>query len=472
MKVEEAAGLWDGLVDFATASDLQAKRMRVLQLHVDELKRQAHAREGENRQLLEKVSEHARQQKEKKPQERRLFARLEHMQAEVLTLREQRTVAEAHARELQAQLEKVVDAAEAEQQQSPEQLLLLRVTTQQLEATQTLLQQAQQAASEAEERERLAVAEAAAERTLRGQAALGAELVERRLNEFIEKNAQAAMLTLPPSSKGGSLLEQRDILEWRERFLSMELARKTSAAEGLVLQKEALLQKLETIRQAAAEARGKQRQEAKEREAASQRQLGALRKSLAAHVEALDHLRRGSQKIDQLNATSTRHLVTSMVRAAVRGGALAGLQWRVRMEREGAAAVNASLAEQVEALRAAMDVERDAAALAAAAAESRAAELAERLATAEEQVSAAATRATATRAVVPAPPTPTPPPHISARRRRRRRSWPGLRIGCVRRRWRWRRRRRRRRAKKARRRRRQHGRRRRTRRSKSCRRRS
>ena len=111
----------------------------------------------------------------------RLFARLEHMQAEVLTLREQRTVAEAHARELQAQLEKVVDAAEAEQQQSPEQLLLLRVTTQQLEATQTLLQQAQQAASEAEERERLAVAEAAAERTLRGQAALGAELVERQL---------------------------------------------------------------------------------------------------------------------------------------------------------------------------------------------------------------------------------------------------------------------------------------------------
>ena len=129
MNVAEAAGLWDGLVDFATASDLQAKRMRVLQLHVDELKRQAHAREGENRQLLEKVSEHARQQKEKKPQERRLFARLEHMQAEVLTLREQRTVAEAHARELQAQLEKVVDAAEAEQQQSPEQLLLLRVTT-------------------------------------------------------------------------------------------------------------------------------------------------------------------------------------------------------------------------------------------------------------------------------------------------------------------------------------------------------
>ena len=32
----------------------------------------------------------------------------------MLTLREQRTVAEAHARELQAQLEKVVDAAEAE----------------------------------------------------------------------------------------------------------------------------------------------------------------------------------------------------------------------------------------------------------------------------------------------------------------------------------------------------------------------
>ena len=63
MNVAEAAGLWDGLVDFATASDLQAKRMRVLQLHVDELKRQAHAREGENRQLLEKVSEHARQQK-------------------------------------------------------------------------------------------------------------------------------------------------------------------------------------------------------------------------------------------------------------------------------------------------------------------------------------------------------------------------------------------------------------------------
>ena len=50
-----------------------------------------------------------------------------------------------------------------------------------------------------------------------------------------------------------------------------------------------------------------------------------------------------------------------MVRAAVRGGALAGLQWRVQME-------------------------RDAAALAALVAESRAAaELAERLATAEER---------------------------------------------------------------------------------------
>ena len=54
-----------------------------------------------------------------------------------------------------------------------------------------------------------------------------------------------------------------------------------------------------------------------------------------------------------------------------------------------------------------------------------------KMATAEEQVSAAATRATATRAVVPAPPTPTPPPHISARRRRRRSmpSWKGRRSG-------------------------------------------
>ena len=135
------------------------------------------------------------------------------------------------------------------------------------------------------------MAEAAAERTLRGQAALGAELVERRLNEFIEKNAQAAMLTLPPSSKGGSLLEQRDILEWRERFLSMELARKTSAAEGLVLQKEALLQKLETIRQAAAEARGKQRQEAKEREAALQAQERRLRRIEAAVTDTSDRVK-------------------------------------------------------------------------------------------------------------------------------------------------------------------------------------
>ena len=38
--VEEATGLWDGLVSATSgASDLQRKRMLVLQLHVEELKR-------------------------------------------------------------------------------------------------------------------------------------------------------------------------------------------------------------------------------------------------------------------------------------------------------------------------------------------------------------------------------------------------------------------------------------------------
>ena len=115
--------------------------MRVMQLHIEELMRQTERRENELQKTQVLLKEHAKQRAVQQPQERKLFARLEQLQAELKTARELRSKAEAHSTDLQQQLEQVVMAAESESDK-PDQQQLVRVTTQQLDATNTLLQQA------------------------------------------------------------------------------------------------------------------------------------------------------------------------------------------------------------------------------------------------------------------------------------------------------------------------------------------
>jgi ABC-type multidrug transport system fused ATPase/permease subunit len=131
-----------GISDVVSGSTaLQEKRMRVMQLHIEELMRQTERRENELQKTQVLLKEHAKQRAVQQPQERKLFARLEQLQAELKTARELRSKAEAHSTDLQQQLEQVVMAAESESDK-PDQQQLVRVTTQQLDATNTLLQQA------------------------------------------------------------------------------------------------------------------------------------------------------------------------------------------------------------------------------------------------------------------------------------------------------------------------------------------
>ena len=175
--------------------------MRVMQLHIEELMRQSEQREKELQKTQAQLKEHAKQRAVQQPQERKLFARLEQLQAELKTARELRSKAEAHSVDLQQQLEQVVMAAESESDK-PDQQQLVRVTTQQLDATNTLLQQVQLQLVEADRRAQLAQAEAegAAEREQRAQQV--SDELQRRLTLILRKNAQAAMLTLAPPSKG------------------------------------------------------------------------------------------------------------------------------------------------------------------------------------------------------------------------------------------------------------------------------
>ena len=88
--------------------------MRVMQLHIEELMRQTERRENELQKTQVLLKEHAKQRAVQQPQERKLFARLEQLQAELKTARELRSKAEAHSTDLQQQLEQVVMAAESE----------------------------------------------------------------------------------------------------------------------------------------------------------------------------------------------------------------------------------------------------------------------------------------------------------------------------------------------------------------------
>ena len=66
---------------FATAEDLNERRLRVLQLHVEELNRQAGTREAALTLAQARVKELERLRAASQPQERKLFAKVEQQQA-------------------------------------------------------------------------------------------------------------------------------------------------------------------------------------------------------------------------------------------------------------------------------------------------------------------------------------------------------------------------------------------------------
>ena len=162
---------WLTIRDVATgAAELQDKRLRVLQLHIEELTRQKDKLQQQNDKLRQTDKDYVKQRAQNQQNERKLFSRIEQLQTELKTAKEHRTKAEAHSVELQAQLEQVVMAAETEADK-PDQQELVRVTTQQLEATNTLLLQAQESANAADERTQRAEADAeeAAQRELQAR---------------------------------------------------------------------------------------------------------------------------------------------------------------------------------------------------------------------------------------------------------------------------------------------------------------
>ena len=77
-----------GISDVVSGSTaLQEKRMRVMQLHIEELMRQTDQREKELQKTQVQLKEHAKQRAVQQPQERKLFARLEQLQVQLpLTL--------------------------------------------------------------------------------------------------------------------------------------------------------------------------------------------------------------------------------------------------------------------------------------------------------------------------------------------------------------------------------------------------
>ena len=93
------------------------------------------------------------------------------------------------------------------------------MTTEQLEATQTLLQHAQQHALEADERVQRARGEAERAEEERDLSVKREADTQRKLGAFVQMSQQAALLTLAPPSKGQDLAEQHHILQLNFRHL-------------------------------------------------------------------------------------------------------------------------------------------------------------------------------------------------------------------------------------------------------------
>ena len=197
---------------FTTTEDVNERRLRVLQLHIEELNKQASARGKALLLAQAKLKEAEKQRASAAPTERKLFTKVEQQAAELRLAREHRTAAEARAAELSSQLERVVEAARVESE-TPGQALLLQVTTEQLEATQTALQHANARASEAARLAQQSEAQAAAAAVRQESAEQREAAAQRRLGIILERGAAASLLTLPPPSKGHDLEEQHHILK-------------------------------------------------------------------------------------------------------------------------------------------------------------------------------------------------------------------------------------------------------------------
>ena len=311
--------------------DIQDKRVRVLRLHVEELTRQAGMRDRELRATRAKLKELEVERTAAKPNERKLFARLEQLQAELKLAKEHKHSADTRASDLAAQLEQVVSAAQAETE-APGQKLLLRVTTEQLEATQTALQQAVEAASAAEQQAQYAEAQEAAVHDQLKQAERRELALGRRMDALLSKCAESSMLQLPPPSKGSDLEEQHHILTLNFRHVQSELQRKTLAAEGLVEQRDVLLEELHRRASVQQDQQRKLRAELKQQKQDANATMDAMRQQLLSHTNELEALRTGSASIsgegEKVYQAASSLAVRASVAAAVRKGALRGSERR------------------------------------------------------------------------------------------------------------------------------------------------
>ena len=70
---------------------------------------------------------------------------------------------------------------------------------------------------------------------------------QRRLSTYLEKSSAAALLTLPPPSKGHDLPTQHHILSLNFRHVQAELQRKALAIDGLVKERDALQKKVTVL---------------------------------------------------------------------------------------------------------------------------------------------------------------------------------------------------------------------------------
>jgi hypothetical protein len=308
------------------SEDIVEKRVRVLRLHVETLTRQAEVREAELAAAKVKLKGFEAQQSEAAPREKKLFNRLEKLQAELKLAREHRAAEESRAADLAAHLEQIVDAAKGENE-TPGTKILLKVTNEQLDVTQKALQQALFRASDAERQASDASAEAKRAQDLLEQAEQREAALDQRLTKLVDKCSQASTLQLPPMSKGKDLAEQHHILQLSYRHLQSEVRLKMAALEGLAHQRDELRSLVDQRLPAQQEHHRKLRAELAQQKQEAHEQITAMRESLEQHLEHLDGMRRGSisqggEEQNNLGPVARGLLVRSRVSAAVRMGAL------------------------------------------------------------------------------------------------------------------------------------------------------
>lgn len=316
---------------FTTAEDVNERRLRILQLHVDELRTQASSRAELIQSANTKIKALERERSLAQPQERKLFSKLERVQAELKLARDQRASADARSSELSEQLERVVEAARVEAE-SPGQKMLLQVTTDQLEATKIALRQAQEQSAAAARDAQTSEEHAATAATQQAQAEQREVATSRRLLSLLEKSAAASLLNLPPPSKGHDLAEQHHILELNFRHLQAELQRKSIAAEGLIRERDELLSVLNVRIPAQQEQAKRARTEQAKRQQETREQMVVAQQQLERHLEQLERARQGSAGDDgeheRIRRAGYALAVPAKVAAAVWTGALNGFQRR------------------------------------------------------------------------------------------------------------------------------------------------